>query len=1754
VKIQNKIIVVWLIFFLLLTVNIPNIYQGEPQLTDNLDGTWTAVWTLDDPNNYTLTDIELNSGEATLKLNQIQITENLTSGFPDGTWDSLRSYPGSGLGLNLLLNTKTQIADNGNNRVLELEYDTWSWQYGTNGTAGYNPNELNKPWFGIPLVNDNILITDSKNHRVIEVTRNGNIDWQFGLNGTWGKGDNLTKNPSTAMPMASGNILIADSGNNQVIEVNRSKNIVWQFDTGLANPMFAEELLNGSILITDQNNHRVIEVNKNKQVYWQHGTGKAGFKDNQLKVPSFATRLLNSNTLIADTGNNRVIEVDNAETIIWRYGKHNSVGYGPDRLNGPSCALRFPNGNVLIADTNNHRVFEVNSSKGWQWQYGTNATAGSGVNELNLPTSCWSTLEEDMTGNYYSSVFDGGDVTNWNELSWWQTIPVNTNINIYTRTGDTPVPGTGSWSSWVGGYTDPNGEQIGSPSNRYIQYWVEFSTSNSFFTPILHNVTITGSYYQSTGELVSEFLAPPGLLSWSTFNWVSQNNGQTIRAYYSTASPVSWTLVPGNGNLAIVPIDTGQICFKFNLTTTDLSQTPILRQFTLKYERLGALDTIEISPNPAEVIVGEELNFTATGYDPYSRELSIIPTWSSTVGVIINGTLTAQTTPGTGFVNATQASVLGSAPVTVLPGPLDHISVTPENVIVLAEDSKAFNAKGFDRFNNEIPITPTWDTDVGQMVGNLFQAQSFAGFGRVTATVGNISGYSNVTIKLNESLHHPPKIISRVPDQVKLEDSEPWTLDLTKYESDQEDTGVDLLWYLTDIDGELYSVTGAYSNDDVFVFIPVANAFGNNMATLWLVDTDNMTTYQSLWINITPVNDKPLIAALPEIAVHFEEPYTFDFSNYISDIDTPKNNLILSVLEPAGQEYTSIFGMNVTFNYPSSMLGKTEQLSLIVSDGAATAQEFLQVTISDNHAPILVKPFLDLIMFEGERKDLIFNLEDYFQDPDGDDLFYSSIAQHLTVEIQPNGSVSILASNSWSGIEIVTFRAMDSRNAVVEGHLKVTVLGINDPPQIFPMPDIYVRYEDDYQFDTYIYILDPDNNTEELKLWTSELDYITFNNVRNTLMILNYPASFLGQSITVTLYVSDGIDIATRDFIVHITDNFPPMLIKDLTDVSMNEDEEIENAFNLTDHFKDNEDTTLSFTFELHDDENITVLINSNQTVDISPKPDWFGSSYAIFRATDQHKSFVENTIQIVVIPVNDPPLIQPIPDQRGTAGERWILDLAPYLSDVDTSTDDLEIIITPENSDLVTITGKHLTIHSNKQLDKDFEFIVTDGIMNTTGSFKLIITKTSTEESSINEWILLTILIIVLLLVLIFMVLKRHGNFKITDIFVMHRNGILIKYMGNTLNEELDEDLFTGMLTGIKSLISDSFGDTLSSEEGGPILDKLKMGEFEVMFSEGELVSIIAIYKGTAGQRLGKVIVQIMTSIEEKYGDVLKDWSGRIDQLDGIDKILEPYLPEKEILSREKLDLIEQQFKDGEPISAPLPIPTPTIQPSKKPAPTPKKPSPTSVTEPLKKPSLASTPQPPKKPTIAPKPPKKPAPVPTPKPSKKPTPTPTLAPQPSKKPTPKPTLATQPPEKLTPTPTPKLSKKPSLVPAPKQATPPSKKPEPTKPAFGKRPVKGPPKKPALTTPAPKKPPIPTPTPPKKSLPTTPAPKKPTLAPPSQPPKKPEPTKPVPGKRSVKGQPLPVRRPPGYIVVKPRKLKVRKPKNPEEGKKEEEKR
>ncbi|MEZ5065999.1 MAG: DUF6605 domain-containing protein [bacterium] len=91
-------------------------------------------------------------------------------------------------------------------------------------------------------------------------------------------------------------------------------------------------------------------------------------------------------------------------------------------------------------------------------------------------------------GSYTSRVLDPGAFTNWETFTWTANVPAGTSLQMFVRTGDTPVP-DGTWTPFA---PIAIGASVGQ-SSIYLQYRADLATTNPAITPALFDVGVSCS-------------------------------------------------------------------------------------------------------------------------------------------------------------------------------------------------------------------------------------------------------------------------------------------------------------------------------------------------------------------------------------------------------------------------------------------------------------------------------------------------------------------------------------------------------------------------------------------------------------------------------------------------------------------------------------------------------------------------------------------------------------------------------------------------------------------------------------------------------------------------------------------------------------------------------------------------------------------------------------------------------------------------------------------------------------------------------------------------------------------------------------------------------------------------------------------------------------------------------------------------------------------------------------------------------------
>lgn len=170
----------------------------------------------------------------------------------------------------------------------------------------------------------------------------------------------------------------------------------------------------------------------------------------------------------------------------------------------------------------------------------------------------------------------------------------------------------------------------------------------------------------------------------------------------------------------------------------------------------GPLATITLTPTPVTLAIGATQQYVAIGKDASGNIVPFTPTWSVVAGggsISSTGLFTAGTVSGT-YANTVQASnnaIKATGTVTVTPGALATLVVSPNPITLNSGATQQYSAVGKDASGNTVVVTPVWSVAAGGGTINatgLFTAGATPGTfaNTVKAVSGSISGTATVSV------------------------------------------------------------------------------------------------------------------------------------------------------------------------------------------------------------------------------------------------------------------------------------------------------------------------------------------------------------------------------------------------------------------------------------------------------------------------------------------------------------------------------------------------------------------------------------------------------------------------------------------------------------------------------------------------------------------------------------------------------------------------------------------------------------------------------------------------------------------------------------------------------------------------------------------------------------------------------------------------------------------------------------------------
>ncbi|MFC2137424.1 YCF48-related protein, partial [Bacteroidota bacterium] len=331
-----------------------------------------------------------------------------------------------------------------------------------------------------------------------------------------------------------------------------------------------------------------------------------------------------------------------------------------------------------------------------------------------------------------------------------------------------------------------------------------------------------------------------------------------------------------------------------------------------------------------------------------------------------------------------------------------------------------------------------------------------------------------------------------------------------------EDTGsffvADLDTAFTDIDNAIDELTYKISTDTNSIIATIINdsiqittkenAYGSKYVYVKVYDGVD-SSYLYFYIDITPVNDPPIILDIPDFS--FDEDVNtatvLSFYDYIEDVDNIFNDLDVTFnsITYYNHYMSDNYGewenfARVSFIGPKDWYGN-DTVEMILSDGSLSDTTTFIITVNPiNDAPEIYyhssyRGYEDSLLYIG------FFDESYYTDVDNID---SLLTFEVSVEINAideNGYYD--APENWNGTDFLTLIVSDGLLADT-AIIPIYINSVNDPPIfLVDMPD--TSWLEDMQLkipmdSIWKYVYDPDNDT-------SELEFIIYSRDQNWMVV-----------------------------------------------------------------------------------------------------------------------------------------------------------------------------------------------------------------------------------------------------------------------------------------------------------------------------------------------------------------------------------------------------------------------------------------------------------------------------------------------------------------------------------------------------------------------------------------------------------------------------------------------------------------------------
>jgi len=506
---------------------------------------------------------------------------------------------------------------------------------------------------------------------------------------------------------------------------------------------------------------------------------------------------------------------------------------------------------------------------------------------------------------------------------------------------------------------------------------------------------------------------------------------------------------------------------------------------------------------------------------------------------------------------------------------------------------------------------------------------------------------------------------------VEITEDESGHIDLYDYVTDSDTQPADLEFSVAPVQNLQLNIQGS-----ILSVTPASNWFGNRSLTVYVTDETDLSDTVQVSVRINSVNDPPKIQPLPDINLDDQESATIFLNPYVEDVDH------------TSQEITWNFNnyFHIQLNYQ-----QLDQSLRITSPGDWEGFEYVRATVTDDSGDTdtdtllvrVTKPArapeissFPLIEFNEDDSSVVF-VNDLVTDEDTPDQnLYWFARDNASVLIKFNtleGTATFSAEPNWNGTEKVWILVTDPTELKDSIQVDIKVLAVNDSPWLSDLPQVDLSGLASQSLNLADYTTDVDHAKNQLQWSFSGNSSVLVTINTSGLASFSAPLSWKGSE-TISIYVNDPADAKdTSSVLVYSQDLTKAPQISAVSPVSINEDEQT--TIDLKTLVIDPDDSDDQLFWQVTDTQNIAATYNTTeQTLVLKPRADWSGQEKFTLYVTDPDGNFDYATMDVTVLPINDPPKIRPIDTIEMFGSTIFVLDLRDYIIEPD-GLDDLSSI-----------------------------------------------------------------------------------------------------------------------------------------------------------------------------------------------------------------------------------------------------------------------------------------------------------------------------------------------------------------------------------------------------------------------------------------------------------------------------------------------